>query len=103
MKSIKITEEPKRREIETTKPDQSDTISIRSLKLKESEKRKYHNQQDKKDKKYEHMFNFRSKYHYFVFLIMFQNSNEMIPIAIRHILTFSGGKLKRVKQSIKNV
>lgn len=92
MRTIKITEEPESNLIDFTRLDDHDVVSEKSGKMKEEERKYYEQQQDKKDKKYQNTFSFPSKYHYFIFLIMFQNSNEMIPITVRHSLTFSGGK-----------
>lgn len=94
MRSIKITDDaPQSKIIEVPKAtEEYDTVSLRSISTKKEEKKYEDYSQDKKDQKYQTKFNFPSKYHYFVFLIMFQNSNEMIPIAVRHCITFSGGK-----------
>lgn len=96
MRSIKIKENPQSKVIEDTRSDDhGDTISIKSNKVEENIKVKsYDPWEDKKDANYQRVFNFPSKYHYFIFLIMFQNSNDMIPIAVRHSLTFSGGITK---------
>lgn len=104
MRSIKITDDaPQSKIIEVPKAiEEYDTVSLKSISTKREEKTYEDYSQDKKDKKYQTKFNFPSKYHYFVFLIMFQNSNEMIPIAVRHCITFSGGKFYKIadKKSI---
>lgn len=99
MKSIKITEQPQSKVIEISKLDEHDTTSVKSLSIRKEEKKYYDYSQDRKEIRYQQMFNFSSKYHYFVFLIMFQNSNEMIPICVRHALTFSGGKFHKILHS----
>lgn len=94
MRSIKIADdEPESKIIEVPKSTEDyDSVSLRSENIKKDVRKRDDYSQDKKDKKYQATFNFPSKFHYFVFLIMFQNSNEMIPVAVRHSLTFSGGK-----------
>lgn len=93
MRSIKITDLPESKIIEEARiADDYDTASLRSVRIKKEERKRIEYTPVKKDKKYKYMFNFPSKYHYFIFLIMFQNSNEIIPIAIRHCYAISGGE-----------
>lgn len=89
-----ITDKTEQRTSEVEKADEHEIINIKAEKLKGSTKDYDEYQTEKNDKRYHNMYKFPSKWHYFIFLIMFQNSNEMIPIAVRHSLTFSGGELE---------
>lgn len=92
MKSIKITERAESKVIDSIRQEEGDVVSVKSFeKAKTEEKEYYEDLRDRKDAKYHVRFNFPSKYYYFVFLMMFQNSNEMLPLTVRHVLTLSGG------------
>lgn len=91
MRTIKITDTTVSKIIEDTRGEEHDQTNIKPHIIEKIVKKTDEQEQLHNDQKYQNMFKFPSKYHYFIFLIMFQNSNEMTSIAVRHALTFSGG------------